>query len=97
MNRNASQLVQSNRPASRRLHRRPAHAAGVPYAFDASAPPGNAGDGGRTPQSMVREAGMFELFAAEMRIAELEAELAEARAAACTDLLTSALESPWLR
>ncbi len=40
---------------------------------------------------MVREAGMLELLAAEMRIAELEAELAEARAAACTDPLTGAL------
>ena len=91
MNRNASQLVQSNRPASRRLHRRPAHAAGVPYAFDASALSCTPATVVGLPQSMVREAGMFELLAAEMRIAELEAELAEARAAACTDPLTGAL------
>jgi len=40
---------------------------------------------------MVRDAGMFELLAAEMRIAELEKALAEAGEAACTDPLTRAL------
>lgn len=42
------------------------------------------------PQSMVREAGMFELLAAEMRIAELERQLAETQAVACSDPLTGA-------
>ena len=46
---------------------------------------------GSLPQSIVREAGMFELLAAEMRIAELEKALAEASAVACTDPLTGAL------
>lgn len=91
MNRNASQLVQSNRPASRRLHRRPAHSVGVPYAFDANVLSCTPATVVGLPQSMLREAGMFELLAAEMRIAELEAELAEARAAACSDPLTGAL------
>lgn len=43
------------------------------------------------PETVVREAGMFELLAAELRIAELEAELAKARDAACIDPLTGAL------
>lgn len=40
---------------------------------------------GGLPQSIVREAGMFELLAAEMRIAELEKALAEACAVAYLD------------
>jgi hypothetical protein len=91
MNRNASQLVQSNRPASRRLHRRPVHTPGVPYVAEANTFSCTPATVAGLPQSMVREAGMFELLAAEMRIAELEAELAEARVAACTDPLTGAL------
>ncbi len=43
------------------------------------------------PKALVREAGMFELLAAELRIAELETALAEAGEAACTDPLTRAL------
>lgn len=43
------------------------------------------------PKALVREAGMFELLAAEMRIAELEKALAEAGEIACTDPLTRAL------
>ena len=91
MNRNASQLVQSNRPASRRLHRRPLHATGTPHTSPAMGFSCMQAPVVRLPRSMVREAGMFELLAAEVRIAELEAELAEARAAACTDPLTGAL------
>lgn len=91
MNRNASQLVQSNRPASRRLHRRLAHSAALPCVAESigfqSAPSAVVS----LPQTIVREAGMFELLAAEMRIAELEAALAEAREAASTDPLTGAL------
>lgn len=43
------------------------------------------------PQAVVREAGMLELVAAQMHIAELEQALAEARNAAVTDPLTGAL------
>ena len=91
MNRNASQLVQSNRPASRRLHRRLAYSTALPCAlvptrFEAAPAVLTA-----LPQTIVREAAMFELLAAEMRIAQLEAELTEAREAACTDPLTGAL------
>jgi len=42
-------------------------------------------------RAVVREAGMLELMAAEMRIAELEIALAEAREAASIDPLTGAL------
>lgn len=91
MNRNASQIVQSNRPASRRLHRRLAHSAALPCVVESvrfqSAPSAVV----NLPQTIVREAGMLELLAAEMRIAALEAELVEAREAACTDPLTGAL------
>lgn len=91
MNRNASQVVQSNRSASRRLHRRQAQSAALPCVAESigfkSTPSALVG----LPQTIVREAGMFELLAAEMRIAELEAALAEAREAACTDPLTGAL------
>lgn len=43
------------------------------------------------PTDVVREAGMLELLAAQMRIADLEHELAVARLAAMTDPLTGAL------
>jgi diguanylate cyclase len=90
MNRGVSQLAQSNRPAVRRLHRRPAVAAPACRAV-----PGTRIAGAEVvtglPHSAVREAGMLELLAAEMRIAELEAALAEAHAAAGTDPLTGAL------
>ncbi len=93
MNRNDSQLVHSNRPASRRLHRRLAHAA-----VASCAPGANVRAFGRSPEailslprSLVQEAGMFELLSAELRIAELEAALAEARNVACVDPLTGAL------
>ena len=45
----------------------------------------------KLPRDVVREAGMLELLAAELRIAELEAALVKARAEACTDPLTGAL------
>jgi diguanylate cyclase len=91
MNRNASQVVQSNRPASRRLHRRLAHSAALPCVAESIGFQSAASALVSLPQTIVREAGMFELLAAEMRIAELEAALAEAREAACTDPLTGAL------
>lgn len=91
MNRNVAQPVQSNRPASRRLHRRLEHSASAPCALREALPVRGPATIVSLPQSMVREAGMLELLAAEMRIAELEVELAAAREAACTDPLTGAL------
>ncbi len=90
MNRGASQIAQSNRPAVRRLHRRPAAAAPACWIVPRTRIAGAEVITG-LPHSAVREAGMLELLAAEMRIAELEEELAEARAAAGTDPLTGAL------
>ena len=83
-------LVHTTRPASRRLHRR------LPLSFVAAPVPACAAKSGlqRTlglPQAVVREAGMLELVAAQMRIAELEKALAEARDAAFADPLTGAL------
>ena len=91
MNRNDARTLQSNRPLSRRLHRR--LAAGVVVRPCVSKPqtvaPAEVLVG--LPNSVVREAGMFELLAAELRIAELEKALAEAKEVACTDPLTGAL------
>jgi diguanylate cyclase len=92
-NSNSMSLFQANRPASRRLHRRSAvPVAGRPCPVSPDHAPAVA------PQRLiglaekvVREAGMLELLAAEMRIAELEAALEEARSAAFTDPLTGAL------
>lgn len=92
MNRSTPQIVLSNRLASRRLHRRPARLASsyLPPAvaqFPPSAPRILTG----LPENVVRDAGMLELLAAEMRIAELEKALEEAREAALIDPLTGAL------
>ena len=91
MNRNDPQIVQSSRPASRRLHRRPALAALTPCMPSSNQhvrPPMLVSS---LAKSIIQEAGMFELLAAELRIAELEKALAEARDVACTDPLTGAL------
>ena len=96
MNHNDTRTVQANRPVLRRLHRR--HVAGAsacvvqertcaPHPTYAPAPEVLVG----LPQAIVRQAGMYELLAAELRIAELEKALAEARDDACTDPLTGAL------
>ena len=93
MSHDNTSLFQSNRPASRRLHRRfpqpvPAQPCAVltPRAHTAAV---------RTlvglSSEVVRDAGMLQLLAAEMRIAELEKALAEARSAAFADPLTGAL------
>ena len=97
MNRNGSTPLHSNRPLSRRLHRRHADS-GVAACVARVA---SVGLGSQTtclpevlvglPQTVVQRAGMYELLAAELRIAELEKALAEARDAACTDPLTGAL------
>jgi len=86
---------QSNRPASRRLHRRAEPALPLPCTALRAAPPRLLTDAPQTlmplARAVVREAGMLELMAAEMRIAELEIALAEAREAASIDPLTGAL------
>lgn len=84
--------VFSNRLASRRLHRRPTTAAtqvcyGAVQPISVCMPAIVSG----LPEFEVRKAGMLELLAAEMRIAELEKALVEASAAALTDPLTGAL------
>jgi diguanylate cyclase len=91
MNRNDPQLVHSNRTASRRLHRRLALSAVSTCAADAKVADRSVATVVGLPKTLVQEAGLFELLAAELRIAELEKELAEAREAACADPLTGAL------
>ena len=81
--------VHTTRPASRRLHRR------IPLSLVSEQLPAcdRQNKLQRTlglPQSVVREAGMLELVAARIRIAELEQALAEARNEAFTDPLTGA-------
>lgn len=81
--------IHATRPASRRLHRR------LPLSFVAPQLPACDAQPRlqRTfglPQAVVREAGMLELVAAQMRIADLEKALAEALDAAITDPLTGA-------
>lgn len=93
MNRNDAQFVQSTRPASRRLHRRKVQSMDLSCARTAVVNTLDRVPEMRVslPESLVREAGMFELLAADLRIAELEKALAEAQQAACTDPLTGAL------
>lgn len=90
LDRDQSLLAHTTRPASRRLHRR------LPVSFVPSQVPACVARPGlqRTlglPQAVVRQAGMLELVAAQMRITELEQALAEARDASFTDPLTGAL------
>ena len=91
MSRNGTQTQSSNRPASRRLHRRHAVVSLPACAVDAAKSSGAPSALLNLPRDLVREAGMFELLAAELRIKELELALAEAREAACSDPLTGAL------
>ena len=91
MNHHDAQAGHSTRPVSRRLHRRLASSVDSLCVRSAERPKMAPIVVGSLPQSIVREAGMFELLAAEMRIAELEKALAEACAVACTDPLTGAL------
>lgn len=82
-------LIHTTRPASRRLHRR------LPLSFVAAQLPACDAQprlqrSFGLPQAVVREAGMLELVAAQMRIADLEKALAEALDAAITDPLTGA-------
>ena len=93
MNRNNTSQLHSNRPASRRLHRRFAlpvasrPCVAVPEPKASVLPRILV----RLPSQAVKEAGMLELLAAELRIAELEKALEEARSIAFVDPLTSAL------
>jgi diguanylate cyclase len=93
MNRDNLPLVHTNRPASRRSQRRLAFSAVAPCVAGAHAFHGAAATLGAPAQGSVhlQQAGTFELLAAELRIAELERALAEAHAAASTDVLTGAL------
>jgi diguanylate cyclase len=91
MNHNDLPLVHSNRPASRRLHRRLAHSSVLPCVPGLSVFHSTSETVVSLPKEIVQQAGMFELLAAELRIAELEKELAEVRAVACADPLTGAL------
>ena len=84
MNRHGQTIISSSRPASQRIHRRVglslATRAGVAWTEGYSSEDYQAGPIGR-----------FELLAAELRIAELERELAVACEASRTDPLTGAL------
>ncbi|WP_184415202.1 GGDEF domain-containing protein [Rhodocyclus tenuis] len=93
MSHDRQSLQLTRRPASSRLHRRhaaPLRLSTTPVAAGCAVPWATTHTLSPLPQSMVREAGMFELLAAEMRIAELERQLAETQAVACTDPLTGA-------
>ena len=91
MDHNNSQLFPSNRTASRRLHRRPATSSNSSCTHLSSQSFSVPTAMLSLPRTMVHEAGMLELLAAELRIAELEQALTEARAVACSDPLTGAL------
>jgi diguanylate cyclase len=91
MNHNDSPLVHSNRSASRRLHRRAALSVVSPCVVGSNMLARTSCAVLSLPKALVAEAGMFELMAAELRIAELESALAEAREVACIDPLTGAL------
>jgi diguanylate cyclase len=91
MNQHETQSEYSNRPASRRLHRRLAFCVASPCVSAEKLPSQASSILVSLPKTIVREAGMYELLAAELRISELEQALAEAREAACTDPLTGAL------
>ncbi len=84
----------SNRPVSRRLYRRQLAAPGERCAYllpGLTAMPTGPTLVSSLRRSVVREAGMLELLAAEMRIAELEKALEKAREEAHLDPLTGAL------
>jgi len=93
MNRSSLSFLHSNRPMSRRLHRR--------FSLPASSRPSISAQETLSvavpqvllglPGDRIKEAGMLELLAAESRIAELEKALEEASNAAFTDPLTGAL------
>jgi diguanylate cyclase len=94
MNHHDERLVASNRPCpvSRRRHRRNLAERTLAACLPCRALGEQASDlvlG--LPRNVVQQAGMFELLAAQCRIAELEQALAEASAVACTDPLTGAL------
>lgn len=91
MNRSSPSVVFSNRLASRRLHRRPGASRSVGQVLAMPHVDRGLAIVSGLPKNLVQEAGMLELLAAELRIAELEQALAEARDAALTDPLTGAL------
>ena len=94
MSHSDNHFMQSSRPAPRRRHRRVALSTVAQFdsrvdsaPFVTGAPTTVVG----LAKTLVQEAGMFELLAAEARIAELERALAEVRVAAFADPLTGAL------
>jgi diguanylate cyclase (GGDEF)-like protein len=91
MNRSQAQQLPASRPASRRLHRHPLVSPFRPrFAFNRELP-SLAIPLVASHREFVRDAGMLELIAAQVRIAELEELLAGARELASTDYLTGAL------
>ncbi|MDR1935423.1 MAG: GGDEF domain-containing protein [Candidatus Accumulibacter sp.] len=92
MNHNNTSLFQSNRLALRRLHRRFAQSVSAyPHAIFPSPAPAAPRTLVGLSSELVRDAGMLQLLAAGMRIAELEKALKEAQQAAFADPLTGAL------
>ena len=92
MNHSTMSSMHLNRPATRRLHRRFAPAvASRPCVAPERAPAAATQTLVGLPREALREAGMLELVAAELRIAELEKALEEARNTAFADPLTGAL------
>ena len=89
MNRHSQPIAQATRPAYRRIHRRPSSP--MAYCPHPSAPFERRAFPAVSFSSPSGEIGRFELLAAELRIAELENELAAARQASHTDPLTGAL------
>jgi len=91
MNHNDSPLVHSNRQASRRLHRRLATSAKSSCVARSNPLGRSSATVVSFQKSFVRDDANFERLAAELRIAELEKALDEARETACADPLTGAL------
>ena len=91
VNHNSSLHIHSNRQASRRLHRRPASTAPLPCALGLALNVRAGATAPAFPQASIRRESDFDLLVAELRIAELERALEEAREAACIDPLTGAL------
>lgn len=90
MNRHDPQIVHTNRPTSRRLHRRIAPST-APSCMDSNLLTATPRNPFGLTDPLTQAGGLFDLLAAELRIAELEKALAEARQASFTDPLTGAL------
>ena len=91
MTHNNSLPAYSNRPASRRLHRRLALSVVSSCVVNANILGKAPVVATNLPRAIGQEYGLFERLAAESRIAELEKALAEVSEVACIDPLTGAL------